>query len=298
MKYNSNEKIVTPLKQFMSEFMESKLALCGFAIFCILIIIAILAPWISIQNPYDLSQLNIVDSSLPPGSVGSNGNIYPLGTDEMGRDLLSAILYGLRVSFGVGIGSSLIALIIGIILGLLAGYFGGIIDKTIMRAVELFLAIPSFLIALILLAILGRGVENVIIALVICQWAQFARLIRGVAIVEKEKEYVVAAKCLILPTIRIIFKHILPQCLPSLIVVGTVNIAFSINLEASLSFLGVGTPITKPSLGLLIANGFKYILSGKYWISFYPGLVLLLTIFSINLVTDHLRDVLNPRLKE
>jgi len=298
MKHEINENYGTPLHQFLSEFVESKLALCGFIIFCTLIIIAIIAPWISIQNPYDLSQVNIIDSSLTPGSVGVNGKTYLLGTDEMGRDMLSAILYGLRISFSVGVGSSFIALITGMILGLLAGYFGGIFDKIIMRAVELFLAIPSFLIALILLAILGRGIKNIIIALVVCQWAQFARLIRGVAIVEKEKEYVAAAKCLVLPKLRIIFKHVLPQCLPSLIVIGTVNIAFSINLEASLSFLGVGTPITKPSLGLLIANGFKYILSGKYWISFYPGLVLLLAIFSINLVTDHLRDILNPRLKE
>jgi len=291
-------KVETPFHRFVSDFAESKVAVSALVVLCLIIVIALFAPWISSQNPYNLKQINISDAKLPPGTRGVNNNFYLLGTDDQGRDILSAIFYGLRISLGVGVVSAFLAMAIGAILGIVAGYIGGKIDALIMRTVDLFLAFPSFLTALILLAVLGRGFEKIIIALVLCQWATFTRIVRGTAIVEREKEYITAAKCLSLSERRIIFRHLLPNCLPPLIVVATVNVAFSIILEASLSFLGVGMPITKPSLGLLISNGFEYIISGKYWMSFFPGLALFVTVASINIVSDQLRNVLNPRLQE
>ena len=221
-----------------------------------------------------------------------------LGSDGSGRDLYSAILYGLRISLSVGVASGVIALIIGTVVGLVAAYAGGRIENIIMRIVDLQLSFPASLVALMLIAILGKGIENIILALVIAQWAYFARTVRGTALVERRKEYVEAAQCLGLSQTRIVFRHILPNCMAPLIVVGTVQTASAISLEATLSFLGVGLPQTEPSLGVLIANGFEYMMSGRYWISFFPGLALLLTVVSINLVGDHLRDVLNPRMKK
>jgi len=179
----------------------------------------------------------------------------------------------------------------------LAAYFGGKVDAVIMRVVDLQLSFPAILVALILLAVLGKGVDKVIIALILVQWAYYARTVRGTALVERRKEYIEAASCLALSHRRIVFRHLLPNCLPPLIVVATVQVANAIALEATLSFLGVGVPITEPSLGLLIANGYDYMLSGKYWLAFFPGVALLVTIVAINLVGDQLRDVLNPRLK-
>jgi peptide/nickel transport system permease protein len=288
----------TPFHRFVSDFTENKVAVFALVVLCLVITIALFGSWLSPQNPYDLTQIDILDAKLPPGSEGIRGTIYWLGTDGQGRDLLSAILYGLRISLVVGVISGSLALAIGAVLGVIGAQVGGKVDALIMRTVDLFLGFPSFLIALILLALLGRGVEKVIIALLISQWANFARIARGAAVVEREKEYIDAARCLALPRRRIVFRHLLPNCLPPLIVVATVNVAFAIILEASLSFLGVGLPITEPSLGLLISNGYEYILSGKYWISFFPGLALLITIVSINLVADQLRNVLNPRLQK
>ena len=249
------------------------------------------------QNPYDLAQVDVLDSRLPPGTKSMAGYTYWLGTDGAGRDLLSAMLYGLRISLAVGVVSGLIAMVIGAAVGLIAAYVGGRTESLIMRVVDLQLSFPAILIALMLIAILGKGVDKIIIALVTVQWAYYARTVRGTALVERRKDYVEAARCLGLSHARILFRHILPNCLPPLIVVATVQTAHAIALEATLSFLGVGLPQTEPSLGLLISNGFEYMLSGKYWISFFPGIVLLATIMAINLVGDQLRDVLNPRLK-
>ena len=179
-----------------------------------------------------------------------------------------------------------------------AAYAGGRVENVIMRVVDLQLSFPATLVALMLVAILGKGVDKIILALVVAQWAYYARTVRGSALVERRKEYVEAASCLGLSHARIVFRHILPNCLAPLIVVGTVQTAHAISLEATLSFLGVGLPQTEPSLGVLIANGFEYMMSGRYWISVFPGVALLLTVVSINLVGDHLRDVLNPRLKK
>jgi len=294
----SRERIETPFRRFVSEFAESKLALFGLAVFALIALTAVFAPWIAPQNPYDLAQLDIMDGRMEPLTVGGAGFTYWLGTDDQGRDMLSGIMYGLRISLTVGAGSALMALMVGASLGLLAAYAGGRTESAVMRLVDLQLSFPAILVALMILAFLGKGVLNVIIALVIVEWAVYARVVRGTALVERRREYIEAAQCLALPTRRILFRHLLPNCMPPLIVIGTIQVARAIALEATLSFLGLGVPITEPSLGLLIANGYEYMLSGKYWISFYPGIALLITIVSINLVGDQLRDVLNPRLKK
>ena len=181
-------------------------------------------------------------------------------------------------------------------LGLVSAYLGGRVDALFMRLVDFQLSVPSILVALVLIALLGRGVDKVIVAIIIAQWAFYARTARATALVEIGKEYMAAAACLALPRRRQIFRHLLPNCLAPMIVIGMIQVASAISLEATLSFLGVGLPITEPSLGLLIANGFEYMLSGRYWISFFPGIALLVLILSLNLVGDHVRDLLNPRL--
>jgi len=285
------------LRRIISDFLGNPVAVAGLALLAVIVAVAIAAPLISPQNPYDLAQIDIVDSKLPPGSPAQGGGTFWLGTDDQGRDMLSAIFYGLRISLAVGVISTVVALIIGLATGLAAAYFGGRVEMLMMRVVDIQLSFPSILIALILIAVLGQGTGKVITALVTVQWAYYARTVRAAALVEKRKEYIEAAHCLALSPARIVFRHLLPNCLPPMIVVATVQVAAAIALEATLSFLGLGLPITEPSLGLLIANGYQYLLSGKYWISFFPGLALLLTIVSINLVADQLRDVLNPRLQ-
>lgn len=291
------EKAEHPFRRFMGSYAASPVAIFGACLLAIVVAIAILAPWISPQNPYDLGEIDIMDARLAPGEVDFTGvKTYHLGTDDQGRDMLSAIFYGLRISLSVGVFSGMIALSIGAAVGLLAAFYGGRVDAFIMRVVDLQLSFPAILIALMLLAVLGRGIDKTMIALVAVQWAYYARTVRGSALVERQKEYVAAATCLGIGRLRIIFRHMLPNVMAPLIVVGAVQTAHAISLEATLSFLGIGLPVTEPSLGLLIANGFEYMLTGKYWISVFPGLALLLTIVSINLVGDQLRDVLNPRL--
>ncbi|MCE0503987.1 MULTISPECIES: ABC transporter permease [unclassified Roseivivax] len=269
------------------------LALAVFLGFCLL---GFGAPLFAPQNPYDLTQVDILDSLMPPGSESFTGMTYWLGTDGQGRDMLSAMLYGIRISLIVGLLSGLLALAFGTLVGLTAAYRRGWVDTLLMRIVDLQLSFPTILVALILLVILGRGVDKIIFALVVVQWAYFARTVRGVALVESAREYVDAARGLRLGGLRILFGHILPNCLPTMLVVGTMQMAMAISLEATLSFLGLGLPPTRPSLGLLIANGFDYLQSGRYWISVLPGLVLLAIIISANVLGDRLRDVLNPKL--
>ncbi|WP_081768971.1 ABC transporter permease [Herbaspirillum sp. RV1423] len=281
------------------DFMRNKIAVAGLAILLVLILAAVFAPWITPQNPYDLNQLDVMNSHLHPGTAAEGlGYRFWLGTDDQGRDIYSGIIYGLRISLLVGLVSTGIALIIGATLGLLAAYFGGWVDGLLMRIVDMQLSFPAMLIALILVALLGSGLDKVIIALIAVQWAYYARTVRSAALVEKQREYIEAAKSLGLSSGRVVFSHLLPNCIPPLIVVATMNIATAISLEATLAFLGVGAPITEPSLGRLIANGYSYMLSGEYWICFFPGVMLLILIMSINLVGDHLRDVLNPRLQK
>ena len=287
----------TPFTRFLQAYFDSRLATFGFLLLLLILLAALFAPVISPQNPYDLEHLDIMDSRLEPGKASIDGLTYLLGTDDQGRDMLSAILYGLRISVLVGVTSTVIALAIGLTLGLLAGYVGGRVEALIMRLADIQLAFPPILVALILLALTGRGVDKIIIALVTVQWAYYARTTRSTALVERKKEYIEAARLLGLSPLRIMFRHLLPNCLPPLIVSAALQVASAISLEATLSFLGLGLPVTEPSLGLLISNGFQYIMSGKYWISFFPGVALLLTVVAINLVADQLRDVLNPRLQ-
>ena len=285
-----------PFRVFVREYMRNPGAVLALAVLVGIIAVAVAAPLISPQNPYDLTQVDLLDNLQPPGSKSFSGTTFLLGTDGQGRDILSAIFYGLRTSLIVGVASGLLALIVGVLFGLTAAYYGGYVDTLIMRVVDLQLSVPPILVALILLVLLGGGADKIVIALVVVQWAFFARTVRGVALVENAREYMDAARCLKLGPLTILLGHLLPNCLPTLIVVATVQVASAISLEATLSFLWLGLPPTQPSLGLLIANGFRFMMSGNYWVSLFPGIALLITVMSINIVGDRLRDVLNPRL--
>lgn len=290
-----NNKSTQQIIEFIADFAQSKVALCSLFVFLTLLIVTLFAPLFSSQNPYDLSQIHLVDSQLSPGEVMSTGSVALLGTDVQGRDMWSAILYGLRLSLMAGLLSAVLALIIGTTLGLLAAHFGGKLDAVFMRFVDIQLSFPALLIGLVLVSLLGSGFSNIIIALTAVQWAYYARTVRSVALAELRKEYVEAARCLNISDYRILFRHVLPNCMAPLVVIVTVQIANSIAIESSLSFLGVGMPITEPSLGRLIVNGFDFMLSGHYWMSLYPGVALLVALMSINLIGDRLRTVLNPR---
>ncbi|KLN53501.1 ABC transporter permease [Variovorax paradoxus] len=297
------EEDESPLRRLLRQYARSRLAVLGAAVLLALMLAALFAPLLAPQNPYDLAQLDILDSRLPPGSHGGDdaaghGRLYLLGTDDQGRDMLSGMLYGLRISLGIGVVATLAALSLGATLGLLAAYAGGRLDALLMRIVDIQLSFPAILVALVLVTLLKPGVGNVAIALVAVQWAYYARTVRAAALVERRKEYIEAAQGLALSDARIVLRHLLPNCLPPVIVVAALQVANAISLEATLSFLGLGVPITEPSLGLLIANGQQYLLAGKYWMSLYPGVLLLLTILAINLVADQLRDVSNPRLQK
>lgn len=289
-------KVETPFRRFWHDFRQNRVALAALVVVTVLILIALLAGVIAPQNPYDMATLKLIDARRPPGHVGSAGFVFQLGSDAQGRDIFSAILYGLRVSLQVGLIAGAIAFTTGALLGTFAAYFGGRIEMLIMRFVDLQLSFPAILMALILAALLGQGKWQLIAALVAAQYAYFARTAHGTASAERRKDYVEAALSTPLPAWRVVLRHILPNCLPPLIVVATVQIANAIALEATLSFLGLGMPVSEPSLGMLIANGFQYMLSGRYWISIYPGVALIILIVAINLVGDQIRDQLNPRL--
>ena len=266
--------------------LSNPLALVGFVIISSMLLLALVAPWLA---PFDPNAIDVRAILLPPS------NTHWMGTDGLGRDVFSRMLYGARISLLVGIVAVGIATAIGIVLGAVAGYYRGWCDVVIMRLVDLQLSFPTILMALMMLAILGKGVLNVVIALIIAEWATYARTVRATALVEREKEYIEAARMLRLPGWRILFRHLLPNCLAPVIVIATMQVARAIGLEATLSFLGLGASVTEPSLGMLISTGYQYLLTGLYWISFFPGIALLVTIVAINLVGDRLRDVLNPR---
>ena len=289
--------LASPWRMFLQEFGESRVSVVAVALLGLIILLALAAPLITPQDPYDLAKLVLTDARRPPGYLGSSGFTHLLGTDAQGRDLYSAILYGLRISLQVGLIAGVIAFSFGASLGTLAGFVGGRIETLIMRIIDLQLSFPAILLALVLAALLGQGKWQLIAALVTAQYAYFARTAHGAASAERSKEYVEAALSTPLSAARVAFRHVLPNCMPPLIVVATVQIANSIALEATLSFLGLGLPVSEPSLGMLIANGFQYMLSGRYWISIYPGVALIVLIVLINLVGDQIRDQLNPRLK-
>jgi peptide/nickel transport system permease protein len=287
----------SPMARFWDEFRDNRVAVAALIVVAMIVTLAILAPAIAPQNPYDLSRLVLSDARRPPGYVGSSGFTHLLGTDAQGRDLWSAILYGLRISIQVGLVAGAIAFVLGATFGGVAAFVGGRLEALIMRVIDLQLSFPAILLALVLTSILGQGKWQLIAALVTAQYAYFARTAHSAAKAERAKDYVAAALSTPLRAIRVIFRHILPNSLPPLMVVATIQVANSISLEATLSFLGLGLPVTEPSLGMLIANGFQYMLSGRYWISIYPGVALILLIVAINLVGDQVRDQLNPRLK-
>ena len=277
--------------EFVVEFFEDKLAVGGLIVFILLSILALLPSFFSYQDPYDLTQLFLQNSFQPP-----NHNFW-LGTDEQGRDIYSAMIYGLRISLYVGLASTILSVIIGYTLGLISGYYGGWVDTIIMRIADIQLSFPAILIALIIMALWGQGVGKIVIAITIVNWVYYARTARGVVLSEKEKDYAQSAKALGMGNLGIIFGEILPNTTAPIIVIATVRIANAIILEATLSFLGLGVPITEPSLGSLIANGYQVLFSGYWWASVYPGILLMVLIISINLIGDRMRDVMNPRLK-
>ncbi len=266
-----------------------KLLLCAY------VLLAVAAPVLAPQNPYDPVQIFAWEASSRPGSMGSGGFVYWLGTDGLGRDIASTILYGLRISLLVSVVSSAIAALIGLTAGVSAAFFGRWVDAVIMRVVDLQLSLPTMLVALIAIVTLGPGIDRIVLALVIVQWGAYARIVRGVALSERNKPYVDAARLLRLPTYRLLFRHVLPNSIAPVVTLIPIEVGHAIALEATLSFLGLGVPIDKPSLGSAVASGFQYLLTGQYWISLFPGLALFGLIATINFVGEDLRRHLDPR---
>ena len=278
-------------------FRHNLSAILGAIILLCFIFIVIFGPSLVRQNPYDVASLDLMDAYKPPIWMPEGDSRYLLGTDGQGRDVLASIIYGTRISVFIGLTAMICSSLLGATLGLIAGFYGGRLDGLIMRIADVQLSFPSMLIALFLMSAFGTGIDKILISLTCVGWVVYARTVRGSTLSEKQKEYVQAAKTAGLPNGRIIVRHILPNVLTPLIVVATIQVGTFILIEASLSFLGVGVPITKPSLGLLIKNGFDVLLSGLWWTSVFPGAFIMLLVFGINLFGDFLRDELNPQLK-
>lgn len=284
------------MTRFLTTLRRYPFALFCLVVFGLLVAAAVLAPWITPQNPYDNAQADFFDANLAPGTQAGNGAFtYLLGTDALGRDLYSAILYGLRITLMVAGSASLIALSVGVLAGLIAAYRGGWWDTLIMRLVDIKLGFPTILVALTIMAVVGTGLGNLIFALAFAQWPYYARTARSAALVEASQEYIDAARSLELPGWRILLKHLLPNSISPILVVLTLQLAHAVAIEASLSFLGLGTSIEKPSRGLLIANGSKEILSGHTWQLVWPGVALVVLIFTVNVFGDRFRRALNPK---
>ncbi len=264
-------------------------------VLAIFVLLALLAPLLAPQNPYDPLQIFGWEASSPPGTIGSGGFSYLLGTDGLGRDIVSTILYGLRISLVVSVTSAAIAALIGLTAGVTAAYFGRCADATIMRLVDLQLSLPNILVALIAIVALGPGIDRIILALIIAQWATYARMARAVALTETRKPYMDAARILRMPSWRILVRHLLPNSIAPCLTLIPIEIGHAIALEATLSFLGLGVPLDKPSLGSTVADGFQYLLTGQYWISLFPGLALFGLVASINFVGEDIRRHLDPR---
>lgn len=293
---------------FFFDFKRSPVTIVSFTIVVTLILLALLADFVAPTNPFDPASLNLMNGFTPPLEPNAfTGETFFLGTDDQGRDLLSAIIYGLRVSLFVGLTAVIMAMLIGVSLGLLAGYRGGWIDSLIMRVADIQMTFPSILIAVLIFGV-ARGllppdlrdelaISVLIIAIGLSEWVPFARTVRGTTMVEKEKEYVQAARLIGLGSGQIMARHILPNVLSPVLVIATITLALAIIAEATLSFLGVGAPPTEPSLGTLIRIGQDYLFSGEWWILLFPSVTLLALALSVNLLGDWLRDTLNPRLK-
>jgi peptide/nickel transport system permease protein len=291
---------------FIYYFKKDKVAMFSFAIFLAFFLAAIFAPLIAPTNPYDLTSIDIMDSELPPVWIEDSDERFILGTDDQGRDILSTILYGSRLSLTIGFFAVALQLIFGIVIGLSSGYFGGRVDSFLMRFADVQLSFSTMMVAIIVSAIFKASfgaeffAEYAVIMLIviigIAEWPQYARTIRASVLAEKQKEYVEAAKVMGFKPIRIMFRHILPNCLSPILVISTVQIANAIMSEAALSFLGLGLPVDQPSLGALISTGFKYIFSGSWWITIFPGIILVTLVLVINLLGDWLRDLFNPKV--
>ncbi|ERL52876.1 ABC transporter permease [Halomonas huangheensis] len=287
-------------------FKRDLVAQLSLLVFILMVAAAVLAPWLASMNPYDLAQIDILASELPPFWVEGSDSMYVLGTDAQGRDMLSTILYGLRVSLIIGFGAVLLQATLGVCFGLLAGYMGGRIDAFLMRLADIQLSFSTLMVAIIVgalvKAIFGGATFSdyaiwlLVLIIGLAEWPQYARTVRASVLAEKSKEYVDAARVMGLRSRRIMFRHILPNTLSPIFVISTVQVANAIISEAALSFLGLGMPETDPSLGSLIKSGFDYLQSGSWWITLIPGLVLVVLVLVINLLGDWLRDVLNPRL--
>ncbi len=286
-------------------FRSSPVAVGAALVALVCLLGAVLAPWIAPHNPLDLSTLELSDARLPPAWLAEGRAKYFLGTDDQGRDILSALMYGARISLGVGLVSVLLSMVIGVGLGLLAGFRGGWVDGFLMRLCDVMLSFPAILVAL-LIAGVGRALfpdaqETVafgvlILAITLTGWVQYARTVRGSTLVERNKEYVQAARVTGVAPLRIMFRHVLPNVMGPVLVLATIHVATAIITEATLSFLGVGVPPTSPSLGTLIRVGNDYLFSGEWWITVWPGVMLILIALSVNLLGDWLRDALNPKL--
>ena len=288
-------------------FRRSPIVVAAAAISFLMILAAVFAPLVAPQDPFDMAQLDLLDSLLPPVWVEGGMWRYPLGTDDQGRDIFSTILYGARISILVGFASVAFAMVLGIVLGLVAGYAGGWVDSLLMRIADIQLSFPAILIALLIDGV-ARGIMGnvgheriafgvLILAIGLSFWVQYARTVRGSVLVEKGKEYVQAAQVIGLPPVLILFRHILPNVMGPVLVIATIQLALAVITEATLSFLGVGVPPTSPSLGTLIRIGNDYLFSGEWWITIFPGAALVILVLSVNLLGDWLRDALNPKLR-
>ena len=291
-----------------ASFRRSPVAIVSGVVALVIVLAALLAPWIAPTNPYDPSSLNLMDGFTPPMEPNAfTGNTYLMGTDNQGRDVFSTILYGARISLFVGVSAVLLAMALGISAGLVAGYRGGWVDAVLMRVADVQLSFPSILIALLIFGV-ARGIIPptqreamaiwvLIVAIGLSDWVQFARVVRGATMVEKGKEYVQAARVIGVSPLRILIRHILPNVMGPVLVIATISVALAIIAEATLSFLGVGVPPTQPSLGTLIRIGQQFLFSGEWWILLFPALTLLALALSVNMLGDWLRDALNPRLR-
>ncbi|PLC05219.1 ABC transporter permease [Variovorax sp. RO1] len=287
-------------------FRNSPVAIAAAVIALVCVFCSVFAGWVSPHNPFDLATLELGDARLPPAWNAEGSSKYLLGTDDQGRDILSAVIYGARISLIVGVVSVVLSVVVGVVLGLLAGFFGGWLDSFLMRVCDVMLSFPPILVAL-LIAGVGRALfpsahESLafgvlIISISLTGWVQYARTVRGSTLVERNKEYVQAARVTGVAPLRIMLRHVLPNVMGPVMVLATIQVATAIITEATLSFLGVGVPPTSPSLGTLISIGNQYLFSGEWWITVFPGLMLVLIALSVNLLGDWLRDALNPRLR-
>lgn len=278
-------------------FRHSPTAIAGAAIVLLVILIAVVGPQFTVQNPYNMAELDLGDAYKPPFWLEGGDPKFLLGTDQQGRDMVSAMVYGSRVSLVIGLLGTLMASGIGIVLGLISGYFGGKVDALIMRFADVQLSFPSMLIALFLMSMLGRSIANILLSLMLVGWVRYARTVRGETLRVKKCEYIEATHVIGLPNWRILYKHVLPNVFASIVVLSTIQVGGFILTEATLSFLGLGVPISRPSLGMLCNDGFTVLYSGLWWVSILPGLYIMIIVFGINLLGDFLRDEMNPKLK-